>query len=129
MSLFDASAIVNLLKRGRASVFVGGYTIELARYEAANAIWKEQRIGKLDEETALRFLSLIRKALEILEVVPIAGLEEGIYRLAVGEGLTFYDAAYLYVAIHNKLALVTDDVELRERGAKYVVAKASSDLA
>jgi len=35
--------------------------------------------------------------------------------IAARTGLTFYDAAYLYVAIKDGLALVTEDRELAEK--------------
>ncbi len=57
-------------------------------------------------------------------MVALSVEEEGreILRLAEREGLTYYDASYLYMAIKCKLALVTDDEKLLEKAKKYVEA-------
>ncbi|RLI96776.1 MAG: toxin VapC, partial [Candidatus Aenigmatarchaeota archaeon] len=41
--LFDTSAIFRAIKEGKIEILAGNYTIELARYELGNAIWKEQK--------------------------------------------------------------------------------------
>ncbi len=44
------------------------------------------------------------------------------------EHLTIYDAAYLYLAIRNKLILVTDDQKLIQIASKYVKVMKSNEL-
>jgi len=67
--LFDASSIVNLVKRGITKILAEGKTLDLAYYESLNAIWKEHALlRRIDEETALEYgetLSLVFKALEV----------------------------------------------------------------
>jgi len=50
------------------------------------------------------------------------------FELAVNEGITVYDAAYLYYAAENGLALVTNDRRLRERARQYVKAMTVDEL-
>ena len=57
------------------------------------------------------------------------GLEKGIFELAARDGLTVYDASYLYAAMKNGYILVTDDRELRNRASRYVETASSSELA
>ncbi len=121
MYLFDASAIVNLVKHGVTRVFEKGLTIDLARYETLNAIWKEYKIlRRIDERKALELIEIISSILEIIEIKSIEGNEEKVLELAVNENLTIYDASYLFIAINNNLILVTDDNKLKEKASKYV---------
>ena len=46
MYIFDASAIVNLIKRGLTSPFTDGPTLDLAIYECLNVVWKEYKLLK-----------------------------------------------------------------------------------
>lgn len=40
--------------------------------------------------------------------------------IAIKEGATFYDASYMYIAMRNKLSLVTDDRKLMSVTRRYV---------
>ncbi len=128
--LFDASSIVNLVKRGLAKVFIYGETIDLALYEALNAIWKEYTlVKKIDKETALEYINILIDVFTAIEKVDIHGFEREVFDIASREKLTLYDASYLYIAIKHKLVLVTDDKELREKARKYVKVLNSREIA
>ena len=130
MYLFDASALVNLVKKGRVKPLARGATIELALYESLNAVWKEYRLlGRIDEETALRFVDVISSVFSVIEVLSVKSLERGIFELAARDGLTVYDASYLYAAMKNGYTLVTDDRELRSRASRYVETASSNEIA
>ncbi len=119
--LFDASSIVNLVKKGVVRPFAYGVTIDLALYEALNAVWKECRLlRRFDKDTALRFVRVLRGVFGAMRVLSIRGLEREVFDLALREGLTVYDASYVCVAIKNGLVLVTDDRELGDRVSKYL---------
>jgi predicted nucleic acid-binding protein len=121
MYLFDASAIVNLVKREYLKPLINGFTLDLAIYESLNAIWKEYfLLHRLDEETTRRLVSVLKEVFNILSIVDISGYENEVFEFAVKEELTIYDAAYLYYAIRNELILVTDDRKLREKAKQYV---------
>lgn len=130
MYLFDASSIVNLVKKGVVRVFAYGATTDLALYEALNAIWKESKLLKrIDEETALEYVDILSMVFKVIKKISIEGSEDEVFKLALREGLTVYDASYLYPAIRDKLTLVTDDKRLLDKASRYVNAMRSSELA
>lgn len=130
MYLFDASTIINLIKRGIARVFAYGATTDLALYESLNAVWKEFKLLKrIDEETALEYVDVVTKVFKAIEKVSIEGNEEEVFKLASKENLSIYDASYLYAAIKHKLILVTDDSKLLSKASKYVRVMRSNELA
>ena len=44
-SLFDSSAIFRAVKENKIEFLAGNYTLELARYELGNIIWKDMRLA------------------------------------------------------------------------------------
>lgn len=129
MYLFDASSIVNLIKKGIVKHFANGVSLDLALYESLNAIWKEYKLLKnLDETTAILFLDIISNIFNVIKTLSIKGLEKEIFSLASKENLTIYDASYLYIAIKNNFILVTDDEKLKSKASKYVKVVTSNEL-
>jgi len=64
-------------------------------------------------------------------VIAIASIRSGereVFELAVKEGLTIYDAAYLHYALRNKLVLVTDDIKLREKAKQHLETMSTREL-
>ena len=130
MYLFDASSIVNLVKKRVVRVFAYGATTDLALYEALNAVWKESKLLKrIDEETALEYVDILSMVFKVIKKISIEGSEDEVFKLALREGLTVYDASYLYPAIRDELTLVTDDKRLLDKASRYVNAMRSSELA
>jgi len=116
--LFDASPIVNLVKRGLVKPFADG----VALYEPLNAIWKEyQLLKKIDKDTVLLFLDVVSSVFNVIKVLSIRGLEREVFNLALRGDLTVYDASYLYVAMKNKYVLVTDDQKLKSKALKSML--------
>jgi predicted nucleic acid-binding protein len=127
--LFDASAIINLVKKGYLKPLAEGVTLDLAVYEVLNAIWKEHYLlRRLNEETVGELLSILGKVFEVITLASIRGEEAGVFELAVKEGLTIYDAAYLHYALRNKLVLVTDDRRLMEKAKQYLEIMSTREL-
>jgi len=111
--LLDSSAVVNSVKRGMASAVSLGAVLELTRYEALNAVWKEWVLLKrIEREDALELAGLIVEALRHARTVSVVGRELGVLALAADVGLTFYDASALHAAKSEGLTLVTDDEKL-----------------
>ncbi|HIE22957.1 MAG TPA: PIN domain-containing protein [Candidatus Korarchaeota archaeon] len=128
--IFDASSIVNLIKRGLTSMFMDGATTSLALYESLNAVWKECRLlGRIDESTALSYVDILSDVFIAIDRLTINGVEEEIFKIALKEGLTIYDASYIYLASDNNLTLVTDDKKLEKKASKLVKVVSSSELA
>ena len=124
MYVFDPSAIAILLKRtGEKAVKIlkNQQTLDLARYELGNIIWKESVLRKtISTEEAISKAKHLAKLFKIMEIFKIeTDMDFGeTMKIASKLKLTFYDAAYLYVARKNKLKLVTEDKELKEKAEK-----------
>jgi len=127
--LFDASAILNLIKRANLKPFSQGLTLDLAIYESLNAIWKEYSLlNHIDYETAQEYIDLVKNVFKILHIESINGIEEKVFELANKEKLTIYDAAYLAKSIKANYILVTDDEKLLKKASKYIRALRSKEL-
>ncbi|NPA70423.1 MAG: type II toxin-antitoxin system VapC family toxin [Crenarchaeota archaeon] len=127
--VFDASAIINLLRKNVLSPFLQGATLDLALYETLNALWKEYKLLKrIDEETLNDFVNILCKIFKILELYSIRGLEKQVLDMACKEKITIYDSAYLVLAISKNAILVTDDRELAKVAERYVRVLSSEDL-
>lgn len=110
-------------------VFVKGCTIDLAIYEAINAVWKECCILKrIRVEVAYKLIELLSKIFNILDLYTIRGCERDVLEIAVKEGITVYDASYIYIAVRDKLTLVTDDKKLIDTAKKYVSVATTTQI-
>ena len=126
--LFDSSAIINLCGGKRVDRLLKGRTINLAFYELGNAVWKQVYLYKtLDRRKAELLLNVLVEVFNKMEKVGEGSATE-VLNLAVKEGLTYYDAAYLQAAINEKLILVTDDERLYDKGKKYISIMTSDEL-
>lgn len=129
MYLFDASSIVNLVKKGVVKFFSIGSTIDLALYESINAVWKEYKLLKrFDKNIALEFIKILGDIFNIIDTFSIKSLEKEVFEIASKEGLTIYDASYIAIAEKNNLILVTDDHVLMKKASNYVKTMNSSDF-
>ena len=81
--------------------------LDLTVYEVGNAIWKEYRKGRIKDPVLISrmFEEVIGDMKRLSMDVDVSGVQE----VAVKESLTFYDAAYVYVARKHGLKLVTED--------------------
>lgn len=61
--IFDSSSIFKAIKENRIELLTEAYTLELARYETANIIWKEQNLHKrINSEEAKTLIKTIKKS-------------------------------------------------------------------
>ncbi|MCD6089839.1 type II toxin-antitoxin system VapC family toxin [Candidatus Bathyarchaeota archaeon] len=84
------------------------------------------------KELGIRPSEVIKKALEreVEERLKKQKTENSpeTLKIAIKEGLTYYDASYISAAAENNLTLVTDDEKLYKIGKKYVRTVKSDDL-
>jgi len=118
--LLDSSAIAIILRRlGKRAVnyLKDVYTLDLARYELGNVVWKEHTITSMSLDETINKAGYIAKLLKMMEIKGIQSDEDfkEIMRLALKLKLTFYDASYLHIARKDGLTLVTEDRELMEK--------------
>jgi len=127
--LFDASALVNLVKKGYLKPLLEAVTLDLAIYGSLNAILKENiLIKKLGDKLASKYIRILTEIFGFIEVLSIKGYETDIYEMARDRGLTIYDASYVVVAYKNKMILVTDDQRLRRKTRGIIETLSTEDL-
>lgn len=125
MKIFDASAILNLLEEGTLPDFSESATINLALYEIGNAVWKQvnltKRLNQSQGEKIILSASLLIDKMKYINIDVVNAL-----KIAVKEGLTFYDASYLQIAYSTRSELITDDKKLHDKAEKYVETAGTS---
>ncbi len=85
--LFDASSIINLMKRGTVTFLADGETLDLALYEVINAIWKEySKLKVISKDLSKRYIRIVRKMMEVIPINTIKGLEEEVFELSLKGG-------------------------------------------
>lgn len=125
MKVYDASAILNLMEEGILPDFSESGTISLAIFEIGNAVWKHVHVTKkLSQLQGGKIILSASKMIEQLRVINIEVVDT--LKLAVKEGLTYYDASYLEAAHSSKSELITDEKKLREKAKKYVKASSTA---
>jgi len=128
--LLDASALYPLVLRLGAGLLDHSplfAALDLTVYEVGNAIWKESRGGRVRDPRALAAIfSEILREVEVVSVGSWAVAE--VLELALAEGLTFYDAAYLYAARKLGLKLVTEGLDLRRYPGTISVDELTAEL-
>ena len=112
-NLFDSSAIFTAIKENKIEALTGNFTLELARYELGNIIWKDTILqSKISEHDSKMMAKAIKRTLSLMEVLGIAGCEEEILEIAIQHKITFYDASYASFAKAKELRLITEDLRL-----------------
>ncbi len=111
--LLDTSALYPLVLKLKADFFeyVELFSIlDLTFYEVGNVLWKEYRKGNVKDVGAVA--AFFEEVLGMMTKISLDNELLNVEKLAVKEGLTFYDASYLYAALSHKLKLVTEDKDL-----------------
>ena len=127
--LFDSSAIFKAVKENKVEVLVGNCTLELARYELGNVLWKSLALeGKASGAEIKSLAKIVKRVLSVMEVLQIGCSEEEILEVAGKAKITFYDAAYAYHAMEKNLTLITEDSQLLKKITPKVNASTLSDI-
>ena len=114
--LFDASAIFRAIKENKTDLLTGNGTVELARYELGNIIWKNYFLqAKISIEESKMITKAVKHTLRVMEVLQIVDKEEQILETATELKITFYDASYVYLAKEKDLQLITEDLRLKKK--------------
>ena len=127
--LFDSSAIFRAIKENKIEFLNGNFTLELARYELGNIIWKDYVLqAKLSKQEAKMIAKTIKHTLTIMEVLQIGGKEEEILDTAAEHKITFYDASYAYFAKEKEIQLITEDLWLIKKINPTITALTLKDI-
>ncbi|BCS93122.1 Exonuclease VapC9 [Metallosphaera sp. J1] len=108
--VIDASSIIEaILSLGEEAIsfLEECSSADLVLYEIGNFLWKSDN-GELVEpfRQVLKFLSL-----------ESVGLNQEVLKIAREEGLTYYDAVYLYLSRKSGSTLISEDRDLINKGA------------
>jgi len=121
--LLDASAIFKAIKENAIERTADSHTLELARYELGNIVWKQHNLHKtINREESLSLIRIIADVLDTLQVHHAKGREDKILELAEEQDTTFYDASYLHQARELGLSLVSEDKGMIERARQMGIA-------
>ena len=127
--LFDSSAIFRTIKENTVEVLAGNYTLELARYELGNIIWKDYALQAKTSEQVLKMMAkTIKHTLSIMNIIDAEGSEEEILDSAAHLNITFYDASYAYFARAKNLKLITEDKRLIKKTTSTINTSTLDDL-
>ncbi|MEM2420061.1 MAG: type II toxin-antitoxin system VapC family toxin [Candidatus Bathyarchaeia archaeon] len=127
--LFDSSAIFKAIKENLVDVLVGNCTLELARYELGNVLWKNFALeGKAKETEIKSLVGIVKRVLGVMEVLQIDCSEQEILEIANKTKITFYDASYVYLAKSKNLILITEDEQLLKKATSQVNASTLSGI-
>ena len=122
-TLFDSSAIFRAIKENQIDCLVDNCTLELARYELGNVLWKNYILQeKVSDQEAKALTKIIKQTLNLMTVIQIECTEEEILETAKKLEITFYDASYVCHAKTEQLALITEDQQLTKKVASYIKA-------
>ncbi len=119
--VLDSSAIFRAMAENLVEHLDGRYTLDLARYELGNALWKQRVIfKKLDDSELGRTIKLVSKVLAMMRTLTLEGREGAVMKVATELGISFYDAAFVYQAKAMGASLVTVDEKLAGKSKHYV---------
>ncbi|MEM2130289.1 MAG: type II toxin-antitoxin system VapC family toxin [Candidatus Bathyarchaeia archaeon] len=125
--LFDSSAIFKAIKENKINPLIGNYTLELARYELGNILWKNFTQAKIPAKEIGILAKIIKQTLNLMEITQITCSEEEILETARQLKITFYDASYAYQAKAKELTLITEDLHLIRKVTPYIKASTLND--
>jgi len=100
------------------------YSIDLTFYEVGNSLWKlTLLLRSINLKDAMEILDVL-KSLVLRKAITLIRFDDldapRIIKLAVDEGLTFYDASYIVAGEKLNATLATEDEELRRKAEKYI---------
>lgn len=127
--LFDSSAIFKAIKENKIDFLIGNHTLELARYELGNILWKNYSLqAKATDQEIKKLAKIVKQTLNLMEITQINCTEEEILETATKLKITFYDASYTYHAKAKELALITEDLQLLKKITPYTKASKLNDI-
>ncbi|MCX6649146.1 MAG: type II toxin-antitoxin system VapC family toxin [Candidatus Bathyarchaeota archaeon] len=127
MSVIDASSIYTAIKEKKVRYVMGSTTIELARFELGNIIWKEHTLlHHITWDEAIQLMELGEKTLKTLLFIDLSGFETDILETAHSSGLNYYDASYLQATKELEVELFTEDKRLAKAAAHLGIPSRST---
>ncbi|MGQ4891658.1 MAG: type II toxin-antitoxin system VapC family toxin [Candidatus Njordarchaeia archaeon] len=131
--LLDASAFFNILpfipsKKMEDNPDLELFITNLTPFEINNVIWKLYVRNSIGESEAKELSKLVGELIDSDAVKTLQIYEyEEILNMAIRKKMNYYDASYLYVAIREKLVLVTDDNGMKKHAETEGIKVINSD--
>ncbi|BFI73257.1 hypothetical protein YN1_2440 [Nanoarchaeota archaeon] len=116
--IFDASSIYESFISNNYGILYGNITLNYAIFELGNIIYKHTNLLKIyDYQEAIEGMKNIIKILRKMKIYRFHTIKDyiSIINFSLKFNITFYDAAYVYLAYRLKKPLITEDVKLREK--------------
>lgn len=126
--LYDTSALLNMVLGGSGSLasLYGQAALDLTVYELGNSIWKMSHLQKkIAKKEGCDLLDVCVVVMQGMRILSVSGMEEKSKEIASQTGMSFYDSAYVALAIEHNLVLVTDDKRLARAAARYTKVDSS----
>ena len=122
--LYDTSAMINMVLQHpeRTDVFVGEVILDLTLYEAGSTMLKICRRNQKTAEESKSVLVEMVKFMQNMRSLNATDLAQEIFDVSLKRNLSYYDAAYLAVAVKNNLTLVTDDHKLAQAARAELIS-------
>lgn len=117
----DSGKALSLISRG-----VERLVPDLFFAEIGNIAWKRVRTGELSNAQALDALQ--RLAIIPLATFPVSRFMDLAFEIAAGYGRTFYDSAYLALAVREDAILLTADARLVRSLSNSPLARSIFDI-
>lgn len=119
MIVCDSSIIYKMIKSEKINHLSGQSTSSIAVYELGNILWKSSVLTNVySQKEASELLDLCEFVLEDMRVVH-SDLND-IYKAAFKYKTSFYDAAYLCLALDMNVPLATLDRKLVQKASSMV---------
>ncbi len=127
--VLDSSSIFKAIKQNKVDGIAGAQTLELARYELGNALWKEcTKRRSVTPQELVELAGVVKSALNLMEESTVRCSEREVLDLARELKLTYYDASYVYCAASRGSILVTEDDEILKRAGHRVRTMRLDDM-
>jgi predicted nucleic acid-binding protein len=127
--ILDASALYPLVMELREKLldYIDKFVVlDLTLYEAGNTIWREYGRGRIKDLVSMS--RLFEEIFDNLQVLKTPFKFSELVKLACDEGLTVYDASYLYVSRKHMYKLVTEDNDLKRYPESIDVRELISEI-
>ena len=116
-ALVDASSIYEAARLEKTHTLKGLHTVEIARYEIGNTLWKHTSLfGDFSLDEAEELMQAFTEVFAAMRLIHLAGRERAVLGLSCDLKIPYYDASYIYFADERGLSLVTDDAQLAKKG-------------
>ena len=116
-ALADASSIYEAARMEKTHVLEGLYTVEIARYEIGNTLWKHTSLlGDFSPSESGEMMQMFTRVFAVMSLFQISGHEREVLELSCELKIPYYDASYIHFACERGLSLVTEDAQLARKG-------------